>query len=75
VSSDAVATIGDMQNDLPMFAASGLSFAMGNATDDVKRHAKRVTASNEEDGFAKAMDVILRDDGANNMRKRDGFAT
>ena len=60
VSTDAVATVGDMRNDLPMFRASGLSFAMGNATDDVKRQATRVTASNEEDGFAKAMDVILQ---------------
>jgi Cof subfamily protein (haloacid dehalogenase superfamily) len=60
VALDAVATIGDMQNDLSMFAVSGLSFAMGNATDDVKSHATRVTASNEEDGFAQAMDVILR---------------
>ena len=37
ISTDAVATIGDMQNDLPMFAKSGLSVAMGNATDDVKQ--------------------------------------
>ena len=61
ISTDAVATIGDMQNDLPMFRTSGTSFAMGNATDDVKKQAKHVTASNEDDGFAKAMDVILRD--------------
>ena len=63
-TSEVVATIGDMQNDLPMFAKSGLSFAMGNATDDVKRHATYVTASNEEDGFAKAMDVVLKATGA-----------
>jgi hypothetical protein len=59
ISTDEVATIGDMHNDVAMFAVSGLSFAMGNANDDVKQHAKRVTASNEEDGFAKAMDVVL----------------
>jgi Cof subfamily protein (haloacid dehalogenase superfamily) len=59
ISTDAVATIGDMHNDVAMFEVSGLSFAMGNASDDVKQHAKRVTASNEEDGFAKAMDVVL----------------
>ena len=59
ISTDAVATIGDMHNDVAMFEVSGLSFAMGNASDDVKQHAKRVTATNEEDGFAKAMDVIL----------------
>jgi Cof subfamily protein (haloacid dehalogenase superfamily) len=59
VSLDEVATIGDMQNDLPMFARSGLSFAMGNAADEIKRRATHVTASNEEDGFAKAMEVVL----------------
>ena len=63
VSTDAVATIGDMQNDIAMFRKSGLSFAMGNATDDVKHHATHVTASNEEDGFAKAMETILRENG------------
>jgi Cof subfamily protein (haloacid dehalogenase superfamily) len=63
ISTDAVATIGDMHNDVAMFEVSGLSFAMGNASDDVKKHAKRVTATNEEDGFAKAMDVILRENG------------
>ena len=56
---DVVATIGDMENDLPMFARSGVSFAMGNAADEIKRRATHVTVSNEEDGFAKAMEVIL----------------
>jgi len=59
VSTDAVATIGDMRNDLAMFRVSGTSFAMGNASDDVKHEATHVTASNEEDGFAKAMETIL----------------
>ena len=59
ISTDAVATIGDMQNDLPMFAKSGVSFAMGNATDDVKKRATHVTDTNEHDGFARAMEMIL----------------
>jgi len=59
ISPGEVATIGDMQNDLPMFARSGTSFAMGNATDEIKQRATHVTASNEEDGFAKAIEVIL----------------
>jgi Cof subfamily protein (haloacid dehalogenase superfamily) len=63
ISTDAVATIGDMQNDLPMFRTSGVSFAMGNATGDVKQRATHVTASNEDDGFAKAIDMILRENG------------
>ena len=60
ISTDAVATIGDMQNDLAMFRNSGLSIAMGNATDDVKKLASHVTASNENEGFAGAIDIVLR---------------
>jgi Cof subfamily protein (haloacid dehalogenase superfamily) len=60
ISTDAVATIGDMQNDLAMFRKSGMSIAMGNATDDVKKQATYVTASNEEEGFARAIDMILK---------------
>jgi hydroxymethylpyrimidine pyrophosphatase-like HAD family hydrolase len=47
-----------------MFRVSGTSFAMGNATDDVKRQATHVTSSNEEDGFAKAMEMILKGNAA-----------
>jgi Cof subfamily protein (haloacid dehalogenase superfamily) len=64
ISTDAVATIGDMQNDLAMFRVSGMSIAMGNATDDVKKLATHVTASNEDEGFAKAVDVILKENEA-----------
>jgi Cof subfamily protein (haloacid dehalogenase superfamily) len=64
ISTAAVATIGDMQNDLAMFKKSGLSIAMGNATDDVKKLATHVTASNEEEGFAKAIEMILKDNAA-----------
>jgi Cof subfamily protein (haloacid dehalogenase superfamily) len=60
----AVATIGDMQNDLPMFARSGMSIAMGNASDDVKRHATYVTASNEDEGFARAIEMVLKENRA-----------
>jgi Cof subfamily protein (haloacid dehalogenase superfamily) len=59
ISAADVATIGDMENDLPMFAKSGLSFAMGSAADEIKRHASHVTASNGEEGFAKAIEMIL----------------
>jgi Cof subfamily protein (haloacid dehalogenase superfamily) len=60
LATDAIATIGDMQNDLPMFRNSGLSIAMGNATDDVKQQATHVTTSNEQEGFAGAIEIILK---------------
>jgi len=37
---------------------------MGNASDDVKSHATRSTASNEEDGFALAMETILKENAS-----------
>lgn len=64
ISTDAVATIGDMQNDLAMFRNSGMSIAMGNSTDDVKQQATHVTASNEDEGFAAAVEMILRNNEA-----------
>jgi hydroxymethylpyrimidine pyrophosphatase-like HAD family hydrolase len=64
IATDAIATIGDMQNDLAMFKTSGVSIAMGNATDDVKASATHVTTSNEDEGFAGAVDIILRINGA-----------
>jgi len=60
ISTDAIATIGDMENDLPMFAKSGVSFAMGNAADGIKQHATHVTDTNEHDGFAAAIETVLQ---------------
>ncbi len=56
IAEDEIATIGDMPNDVLMFARSGLSIAMGNADREVQRAARRVTASNDEDGFALAVE-------------------
>ena len=59
ISTDQIATIGDMGNDVLMFRKSGLSIAMGNATDAVKEQATLTTDSNEDDGFAKAVERYL----------------
>lgn len=54
-----IATIGDMPNDVLMFKRSGLSIAMGNASDEVKRQASVVTDSYNDEGFAKAVERFL----------------
>jgi Cof subfamily protein (haloacid dehalogenase superfamily) len=59
LSPEELATIGDMPNDVLMFANSGLSIAMGNADDQVKRAARRVTESNENEGFAVAVERFV----------------
>jgi Cof subfamily protein (haloacid dehalogenase superfamily) len=59
LASDQIATIGDMPSDVLMFVRSGLSIAMGNASPGVQRAARRVTASNAEDGFALAIEQLV----------------
>ena len=47
---------GDGMNDFTMVEAAGLGVAMANAEPEVKRVAKFVTASNDEDGVAAALE-------------------
>lgn len=57
-----IATIGDMPNDVPMFERSGLSIAMGNASQEVQQQAQHVTTSYEEEGFANAVEQFILGD-------------
>jgi len=65
LSTEEIATIGDQPNDVLMFAHSGLSIAMGNADAQVQRCARRVTDTNEANGFAAAVSRFVLDGGAN----------
>ncbi len=56
---EAIATIGDMPNDVLMFAHSGVSIAMGQSDPEVQRAARRVTDSNDDEGFAKAVERFV----------------
>jgi hydroxymethylpyrimidine pyrophosphatase-like HAD family hydrolase len=56
IPADRILTIGDMPSDTLMFRKSGISVAMGNAEPEVKAQAQFVTASYEDEGFAKAME-------------------
>ncbi|HEX4487139.1 MAG TPA: Cof-type HAD-IIB family hydrolase [Terriglobales bacterium] len=66
IPTSQIVTIGDMENDVYMFRKSGISIAMGNATPAVQAHAQYVTTTNEEEGFANAMNryVLSRGQGA-----------
>ena len=52
---DQTLAIGDNANDMPMFAAAGVSAAMGNATPEVKAAATVVGPSNDDEGVAWAV--------------------
>jgi Cof subfamily protein (haloacid dehalogenase superfamily) len=56
---EEIATIGDGENDVLMFKRSGFSIAMGNASEEVRRQASVVTDSNDDEGFAKAVERFL----------------
>jgi Cof subfamily protein (haloacid dehalogenase superfamily) len=59
IPTEQIATIGDMDTDVLMFRKSGVSIAMGNASDEVKAQATFVTKSNQEDGFAFAIEHFI----------------
>ena len=74
IPEEQIATIGDMPNDVLMFARSGLSIAMGQSGREVQRAARRVTDSNEEDGFAHACErfILRAKDRASLTAERSG---
>lgn len=54
IQTSEVAVFGDGENDIDMIKTAGYGFAMGNAFPSVKQAAFAVTASNNQDGIAKA---------------------
>ncbi|MHC5247272.1 HAD family hydrolase [Enterococcus sp. LJL90] len=53
-----VIAFGDGNNDKEMLKAAGVGVAMGNADDDVQAVADLVTATNDDDGIAKALKTL-----------------
>lgn len=59
VSLAQTMAVGDSENDTEMLRAAGLGVAMGNAPAPVRALAAAVTASNDEDGAAKAIEKYI----------------
>ncbi|MBI3993022.1 MAG: HAD family phosphatase [Candidatus Lambdaproteobacteria bacterium] len=57
--AERVVAIGDEANDREMIAEAGLGIAMGNATEELKAVADRVTLDNDHDGLALALEHLL----------------
>src|SRR5579872_5371217 len=56
VSRERVLAIGDSRNDVPMLQWAGTGVAMGNALAEVKGAVRIVTATNDQDGVALAIE-------------------
>ena len=59
VAPERTAVIGDMFNDVAMFEVAGVSIAMGQAPEDVRRRAGAVTRANTDEGFAAAVGRLI----------------
>ena len=54
-TKEEVMSFGDGHNDLEMMEYTGISIAMGNANDEVKKRASYITTSVDEDGITLAL--------------------
>ncbi len=59
LSTEEVVAFGDAEADIEMFRVAGASVAMGQASNHVKSMATKVTATNDEDGVAVAVERLL----------------
>ena len=70
---EEVAAIGDMPSDVLMFGVAARGIAMGNASPEVQRTARYVTTSNEEEGFARAVEAFVLGGGPRSPRAALGL--
>ena len=59
IKPEEIMCIGDSNNDLCMIKNAGIGVAVANAKPQVQKYAKMVTASNDNDGVALAIENIL----------------
>ncbi|MDI6601601.1 MAG: Cof-type HAD-IIB family hydrolase [Thermoanaerobacteraceae bacterium] len=59
IKKDEVIAIGDSENDIPMLKMAGIGVAMENARDDVKEVSDYITATEDNDGVAKALKYFI----------------
>lgn len=59
INKDEVISFGDNNNDILMIKNAGLGIAMGHSNEQVKKVAKFVTKTNDEDGVAEALKNIM----------------
>ncbi len=59
IQQSEIMAVGDNHNDLPMLRYAGVGVVMGNAEDEIKQLGFEITASNEEDGVAVAIEKFI----------------
>ena len=59
INKEEMAAIGDQDNDIPMLKNVGLSFAVGNAIDEVKEISDYIVSTNDDFGLVEAINIVL----------------
>lgn len=59
IKREEIICFGDSENDLSMIEYAGMGIAMGNGEDYVKKAAKYITDTNNNDGIAKAIEKFV----------------
>lgn len=59
ISPSQIVSFGDDYNDIDMLGSCGIGVAVENALPEVKKAAKEITESNEQDGVAKWLERFL----------------
>ena len=56
---DEIMACGDGMNDVEMISQAGLGVAMENGVEEVRRVADHITAANDDEGVAKAIEMFI----------------
>ncbi|MEZ0537815.1 Cof-type HAD-IIB family hydrolase [Caldicellulosiruptoraceae bacterium PP1] len=59
IKKEEVMAVGDQLNDLSMIEYAGIGVAVANGHEELKKHATFVTDTNNNDGFAKAIEKVF----------------
>ncbi|MGX7202138.1 HAD family hydrolase [Enterococcus plantarum] len=59
IDREHIISFGDGHNDLSLIHYAGVGIAMGNAVEELKSAADKITSSNNEDGIAEALSELL----------------
>ncbi|MEU2759240.1 HAD family hydrolase [Streptomyces sp. NPDC007094] len=73
IGAERTVAFGDMPNDLPMFAGSGLRVAMGNAHPELRAAADEVTLTHAGDGVAVVLERLFGTGGAGDAAPDSGL--
>lgn len=59
IDKEATMAFGDGENDISMLEAAGIGIAMGNGLEAAKKAASQITLTNDEDGVAVAIELLV----------------